>query len=83
MNIKSILGTGKKICDITNDLMSAVQALVGSVPKGDVIEVLRRIPLGDKGWSFPHFMFGMGSPKMAREKGAFQGMRQLLKSLVF
>lgn len=68
------MATGKKICDIMNELATPVRELGVTIPKQEIIEVLRRIPLDEeKGWSFPHFMLAMGSPKLAREKGALQG----------
>ncbi|XP_035713873.1 uncharacterized protein LOC110845256 isoform X2 [Folsomia candida] len=73
IKIKTTLATGKKICDIMNELATPVRELGVTIPKQEIIEVLRRIPLDEeKGWSFPHFMLAMGSPKLAREKGALQ-----------
>jgi hypothetical protein len=76
MELKETLGSSKKLCDIIDPICSKVEQLGAPVPKEEIIEILRRTATTEAGVSFPHFMLALGSPKLAREKGVFQGTRQ-------
>jgi hypothetical protein len=71
MNIKNLITRDVSICEILDDLVTAVDSIGAGVPKNDVLEVIRRTPFINRGFSFPHFLLGLGSPQLAREKGAF------------
>lgn len=78
VDARDILSTGKPLCELMDPLYEAISGLASGITEEEVKEILKRVPVTSRGYSFSHFMFIAGNPMYAKKKGVLQGIPSYL-----